>query len=466
MLRNLPSIEEVLNDSALVPVFEHFARTWVTEAVRDATEYTRKRLIDTGVKESREVLRVQIVDRAVKRLYRLRAGSLQRVINATGVVLHTNLGRAVLTPEITAHMASMTSGYTNLEFDLEKGSRGSRYTHIEPMLSFLTGCEAAIVVNNNAAAVLLALSTLAKGREVIVSRGQLVEIGGSFRIPEIMQLSGASMVEVGTTNKTHPEDYTRAISEQTALLLGVHTSNYRIMGFTESVSLEQMVNIGTEARLPVMLDLGSGTLTELTAYGLEPEPTVKQCLAQGVDVLTFSGDKLLGGPQAGIIAGRKEYIDQIKKNQLLRALRVDKMTIAALEATLARYMSPEPLKDIPVLSMLTVEEAALKSQAKRLTRMIAKEIAAAGLPCKTRAVPVIDQVGGGAYPMEELPGWGVEIAGDFKPDQASMLMRNGTPAVLVRIQDDALLLSVRTLFPWDEQVLPELIRRSLEGNRT
>ena len=377
--------------------------------------------------------------------------SLRRVINATGVVLHTNLGRAPLAPDVLKHIAEIAGGYSNLEFDLTCGERGSRYEHVEKILCQITGAESALVVNNNAGAVLLTLNSLAEGKEVIVSRGQLVEIGGSFRIPDVMKKSGAHLVEVGTTNRTHLEDYERAINERTALLLKVHTSNFRILGFTAEVSLKDLVALGRAKGLPVLEDLGSGCLLDLSPYGIAKEPTVQEALTAGVDLVTFSGDKLLGGPQAGIILGRKKYLDLIEKNPLSRALRIDKLTLAGLEFTLRVYGQAEPAASIPVLRMLTCPLERLERRAKRLHRQWKGKLDSF---CRVKIKEEFSQVGGGALPLQRLPTWVVALRPlSTTAARVEKRLRESNPPVIVRVQEGEILLDLRTVAEREEKEL-------------
>jgi L-seryl-tRNA(Ser) seleniumtransferase len=369
---------------------------------------------------------------------------LRRVINGTGVIIHTNLGRSLLAPQALEQIQKVARYYSNLEFDLESGQRGSRYSHVVDLLIELTGAEAALVVNNNAAAVLLALDTLAKGKEVVVSRGQLVEIGGSFRIPEVMTRSGAVLKEVGTTNKTHLRDYEGALTDQTAMLLKVHTSNYRIVGFTSEVPLEDLVALGQRHNLPVMEDLGSGSLIDVSAFGLEKEPTVGEVVRAGADVVTFSGDKLLGGPQAGIIVGRAKTIQALRSNPLNRALRIDKLTLAALEATLKLYRNEDQaLRDIPTLAQLAIPLLRLRDRAKTLYRLVRK-ISVPGLTLEI--MPATSQVGGGALPLSYLDSYALALTS--LRDSSSELerrFRSFLPPIIGRIEKEHFLLDVRTL---------------------
>jgi len=457
-LKNIPSIDEMLKNERIKQLIEVYQRDFMVDVVRSATEELRRELFLKEEKIKKEKLMQAILVKVEHMVSRLAGGSLKEVINGTGVVLHTNLGRAPLGKGAIDYMVRMASSYNNLEFELEKGERGERYGHVEEVLTRLTGAEAALVVNNNAAAVLLGLNTLAREREVIVSRGQLVEIGGAFRIPEVMKLSGARLVEVGTTNKTYISDFAAAINAETALLFAAHTSNYKILGFTQEVPLEELVKLGQEKELPVMQDLGSGIFHDKDDWGLREEPAVKRCVAAGVDIVTFSGDKLLGGPQAGIIVGKKALVEAMKKNQLTRALRVDKLTIAALEGTLLEYLLGSPKKNIPVIEMLALSREELREKAERLLELL--EMRTEGLSGirQLKLVELEDMVGGGAYPTYKIPGFGVEI--EFSQpglEKAAKILRLGSPALLTRRQEDKMLLSVRTLLPGDEIKVADLI---------
>jgi L-seryl-tRNA(Ser) seleniumtransferase len=372
----------------------------------------------------------------------------RRVLNATGVVIHTNLGRALLPEEAVQAAREAALRYSNLEFDLASGARGSRYAHVEPLLCRLTGAEAALVVNNNAAAVLLALDSLCRGREVVVSRGELVEIGGSFRIPEVMEKSGCFLKEVGTTNRTHPEDYRKAIGENTAALLKVHSSNFRVIGFTREVERGELARIAHEHGLPCIEDLGSGAVFDFAAAGmmnLVREPTPGRVLNAGVDVVTFSGDKVLGGPQAGIIAGRAEYIGRIRKNPLNRAVRIDKMTLAALEATLRLYLDPDlARRRIPTLRMICAGPEELRSKARKLSRLVKKTLAGTDAAITVREGA--SRTGGGAFPEYDLPTWLVcARTPRVRPDALRGALLRTDPPLVARVEDDALCLDPRTL---------------------
>lgn len=387
---------------------------------------------------------------------------LKRIFNGTGVVIHTNLGRSILSEKTTDQLVQAGGYYSNLEFNLETGKRGSRYSLVEDIICDLTGAEAALVVNNNAAAVLISLDTLAKGSEVIVSRGQLVEIGGSFRIPDVMEKSGATLVEVGATNRTHVHDYERAISENTAMLLRVHTSNFRIIGFTSEVSADEMVELARKNGLATMEDLGSGSLIDLSQYGFPKEPTVQEIVKAGVDVVTFSGDKLLGGPQAGIIVGNKSIIDKIKKNPLNRALRIDKFTLASLESVLREYYDThQALQAVPTLRMLTTPADVLKKRAQSLLRRIKSKLTHA---CRLQIIPTMSRVGGGALPEFNIESWALQIL-PFKMKMVELergLRQLATP-VIGRIENDCLLLDVRTLQDRELSELAALLIHFFEG---
>ncbi|MDU7904824.1 MAG: L-seryl-tRNA(Sec) selenium transferase, partial [Peptostreptococcaceae bacterium] len=340
LFAQLPSVDEMLNQEMIINALNEYPRNILLEGIRESIEEKRREIVE--LKEENfdkfDITIDEVVRNTINKCNLKYSLSLKKVINATGTVLHTNLGRSLLSESIKDELWEAASRYSNLEYDIDKGQRGSRYTHLTDTIKRLTGAEDVLVVNNNAAAVLLVLSTMAKGGEAIVSRGELVEVGGSFRIPSIMALSGADLVEVGSTNKTHLKDYEEAINENTKVLMKVHTSNYRILGFTQSVDVDELCELGKKHDLPVIEDLGSGVFLDISKYGLSYEPTVLDSIRKGADVVTFSGDKMLGGPQAGIIVGKKEYIEKMKKNQLTRALRVDKLTICALEDTLRMYL--------------------------------------------------------------------------------------------------------------------------------
>ena len=441
LLRGLPKIDELLLDEQLVFFMESTPRSVVVDAAREIIDELRREIL-SGEREDtpeKDELIAEICDRITGKKKR----NLRTLINATGVVLHTNLGRSNLCRAAVESVTAVADSYSNLEYDLKKGARGLRHDHVEKIIAKITGAEAAMVVNNNAAATMLCLSAMAFGKEVITSRGELVEIGGSFRIPEIMEQSGAHLKEVGTTNKTKPSDYRNAYDpEKTGALMKVHTSNYRILGFTQEVTLKEMVDLGKEMNLPVIYDMGSGLMADLTRYGVD-EPTVLDAVNDGADVVLFSGDKLLGGPQGGILIGKKEYIDRMKKHPLARAFRVDKMTLAAMEATFFEYLDMENAKKtIPVLQMITVSKEELQNKADRLIEAIKARTDAFTLgsePCK-------DQVGGGSAPTVRLNGIAVSIASETVPaERLERLFRRAETPVVVRVAHDKVLLSVRTI---------------------
>ncbi len=391
----------------------------------------------------------------------LLAPSLKPVVNATGVVVHTNLGRSPLPDLVLDTVAQTAKGYCNLEYNLGKGKRGSRCSHVEDLLRELTGAEAALVVNNNAAAVLITLETLARGREVVVSRGELVEIGGSFRIPDVMARSGAILREIGATNRTHLKDYARAIGEQTALLMKVHQSNFQIVGFTKSVSVSDLASLGAEHNIPVFEDLGSGNLIDFTRYGMLHEPTVQEALKAGADIVSFSGDKLLGGPQAGIILGKRKFIDRIKANPLNRAVRIDKLTLAALEQVLRLYREPEKaLTQLPVLKMLTTPYDELREKAESLRHQL-DELNLEGASLDT--MDTISRVGGGALPLQELRSRAVcvrTLVPGISISKVEAGLRECSPPVITRMEDNTILMDIRTIQAGEEDIIVKAFSRA------
>ena len=447
LLRQIPKVDDLLRLPALNTLAAEVGAAAVTEAVRRTLDRLRADILVGTVTElpSTEALCAQIS--ASCRASRL--PSLRGVINATGIVLHTNLGRACLSDRALAAARGVSQGYSTLEYDLTAGERGQRYAHVEPLLCRLTGAEAAMVVNNNAAAVLLILSALTAGGEVITSRGELVEIGGSFRMPDVMAACGAVLREVGSTNKTRLSDYANAISEQTRALLKVHTSNYRIVGFTESVSPAALAELGRSRSIPVIEDLGSGCLVDLAPLGLRDEPTVQASVKAGVDVLSFSGDKLLGGPQAGIIVGKRHCIDLLKRHPLARAL-----TLAALEATLQAYADGTALQEIPVLSMLAQTPEELRQQAESLCRRLGE------IGVTAEVVPTENPVGGGAVPTQTLPSFAVAVAPRDSAAALEAQLRQRPVPIIVRIAHDRCLLDMRTLFPADLDEILQTFRET------
>ena len=450
LLPQIPKVDELLNTPAIFALLQKHSRYIVVKAIRTTLEHLRQTILAGTTQEiSHDTLLAQIHAHIFKQEQR----HLRRVINGTGIIVHTNLGRSNLSQKAIEAVVEVAGSYSNLEYDLEQGQRGSRDSHVEGLLCELLGCESALIVNNNAAALLLVLSVLGNGKEAIVSRGELVEIGGSFRIPEVIQQGGCLLREVGTTNRTHLRDYENAINANTALIVKVHTSNYRVIGFTKSVPITDLKALSVKYGLPLVEDLGSGLLIKLSQYGLADEPTVQESLAAGVDVITFSGDKLLGGPQAGLIVGRKHYVDPMKKHPLTRALRIDKMTLAALEATLLQYRDEEEaLAEICTLQLISLTPEQLKTKADRLLSLLQ----AASIPAYL--TEATSQVGGGALPIEQLPTYGVilDLEG-YSPNQIEALLRKGTPPIIGRIVKDQYLLDVRTMAEGDFPIIIEQV---------
>ena len=441
--RDLPSVNTLLETSGVKWLLEQHPRRVVVDAVRSTVEAART----AGGAQPTEEQWVETIASAVRDATR---PSLRRVINATGVVLHTNLGRAPLADVAIRAIGHVAEGYSNLEYDIETGQRGSRYSHCVGLLQQLTGAEDALVVNNCAAALVLTLNALAQKKEVLVSRGELVEIGGSFRIPDIMARSGAKLVEVGTTNRTHDDDYRRAITPKTAAIVKVHRSNFTIEGFTAEVSVERLAFIAAEHGLPVIHDLGSGLLLPLDDYGLSGEPTASVALASGATLVLMSGDKLLGGPQAGIILGRGAAIARLRKNPFARAMRVDKLTLSALEATLRVYLEPErALKEIPVLAMLTERIEQIESRA----RSVVSSLRSSSIDAEV--APSTASVGGGAFPTADIASRAVVLSTDA--ERMEEKLRHGEPAVIGRIADGKLLLDLRSVLPREDGVLVQAI---------
>lgn len=463
LLRTLPAVDRVLHQAPLPELLPYLSQETLTAAVQRVIATLRKQLLaDPTVVRPEDLLPAQVAVAAALICRKQLEPSLRKVINATGTLLHTNLGRAPLASQALEAIAQVASGYSNLELELESGQRGERYSHVEDLLKQLTGAEAALVVNNNAGAVLLALSALGRGREAIVSRGELVEIGGAFRIPEVMEAGGVKLREVGASNRTHLRDYRQAISDQTALLLKVHTSNYRIVGFTSEVSARELLPLAREHKLILMEDLGSGMLCDLTGYGLPEEPTVAETIEAGIDLVTFSGDKLLGGPQAGILVGRPELVQRLRRHPLARALRIDKLTLAALEATLRLYLQPQQaLQTIPLLQMFAVD----RQQLLQRCQVVIEQLRQARVSANLELVEDTARVGGGAMPLAELPDWAVEInAPRESADQLARQLRLGTPAVVGRVQNDRLRLNLRAVSKPDQQLLVERLIDLLGGD--
>lgn len=443
-LRNIPNVNDCVAKVIEIGGLHHIPILRLRHCVRIYLEHFRVAILSGEKLNDSENDENHFFDGLRQFIITYNKKRFARVVNATGVIIHTNLGRSLLPASALDSLEYAGGCYSNLEFDLATGKRGSRYSHVEDLLCELTGAESALVVNNNAAAVLIALETLASGKEAVVSRGQLVEIGGSFRIPEIMTRSGARLVEVGATNRTHLRDYANAITSETGLLLRVHCSNYRIVGFTGEVSNVELVQLGRTHGIPVMEDLGSGCFVDLSKFGLAKEPTVLETVASGMDIVTFSGDKLLGGPQAGIIVGKKALVDQIKKNPLNRALRIDKLTLASLESVLRLYLDEaNALREIPTLRMIAVSAAVVEQRAIRLAGQCQALLNSYGnfIP-----IEVQSQVGGGAMPGQNLASWAVAVQpNNIKISQLERRLRHAPVPVIGRIEKDRLLLDMRTV---------------------
>lgn len=452
LYRSIPKVDILLEKEEIQNAIEEYGREIVMEAIREEMEGLRA-YIGTCEDEKAALDKIEsLTEQILRYVKKVNTPNMRMVINGTGTILHTNLGRAPISQEHMAKLSNIVTGYSNLEYNLEAGKRGERYSHFEELLCRLTGAEAAMAVNNNAAAVMLILSSMAKGGEVVVSRGELVEIGGKFRIPDVMEQSGATLVEVGTTNKTHYSDYEDAITEETKALLKVHTSNYRIVGFTDTVTIADLAPLAKERELPLIEDLGSGVLVDLSKYGLTYEPTVQDSIKNGADVVCFSGDKLLGGPQAGIIIGKKKYIDMMKKNQLTRALRIDKFTATALELVLQEYLSEEKaIQNVPVLRMIHETKEEVTARARSLKNMLNR----AGLDADFGLEECESQIGGGSLPLERIPSMAVTV----KPHNISVPkleeeMRHLEVPIIPRTANDTIYLDVRTIESrWFKQIV-------------
>ena len=460
--RDLPSVDRVLGHERLVRAAGELGLDAVTEAVREELAQRRRDVASGDGQGSFEA----IVDASAARAYASLRASLRPVINATGVIIHTNLGRAPLSDAAIAAMEAVGRGYSNLEYDLEAGERGSRHEHVESLVCRVTGAEAAMAVNNNAAALLMTLTALAQGREVVISRGQLVEIGGGFRIPDVMAQSGATLVEVGTTNRTYPRDYEAAIGEGTAALMRVHSSNFRVIGFTESAEVGDMARLAHERGVLLLDDLGSGCLVDTRAYGLMAEPTPQESLAAGADLVLFSGDKLLGGPQAGIIAGRQELVARLKRHPLARALRMDKASIAGLNATLLHYAKGEAEREVPVWRMISMPAGEIERRARRWARAVAvRPEPVEGRGAATISASVVagrSMIGGGSLPEESLATRLLAIEHE-DIDGLAKRLRLGEPAVVGRVEHGRLLLDPRTVHPREDAALLQAVREALAG---
>jgi L-seryl-tRNA(Ser) seleniumtransferase len=456
LLSILPSVDEILKSKQGMEWLSIYPRRYVLQAIRETIDSRRKEIIGgIDIDLSEEVMLADIENMTEK----LSSYSLRALINATGVVIHTNLGRSILSKRALENIKQVSESYSNLEYDIKEGKRGKRYTHIKRILREVTDAEDALVVNNNAAAVLLCLNTLSKGKEVIVSRGELVEIGGSFRMPEIMAASGAILREVGTTNKTHLYDYEKAINENTALILKVHKSNFRVIGFSDEVSVEDLVSIGSRHQVPVMFDLGSGCIIDLKPFGIHNEPLVKEVVSTGVDITTFSGDKLLGGPQGGVIVGKREYIEKIQKNPMTRAMRIDKLTLAGFEATLMEYIDEEKaVENIPTLRMLLQKPEEIKERANKIAKRLKKEMKEVHI----NVMGDSSRAGGGALPEVDLPTYVVSIKSDeISVNELEERLRKGNPPIIARIKEDSLIIDARTVRDADFEGLVKGIRSAL-----
>ena len=437
-LRDIPSVDQILHNPRTEQLLGLYGHAWTVSAIRELQEDLRQKLPNLAEMPSEK----ELIDSLESILEHQSQPSLRAVINATGVLLHTNLGRAPLSRAALEALESVASGYSTLEYDLAKGSRGKRDMHASTLLTCLTGCESALVVNNNAAAVLLALSALAKGKKVAISRSQLVEIGGGFRIPDVMKQSGAKLVEVGTTNRTRLSDFEQAIAEGASMLLVAHQSNFKIIGFTEEPTLEDLAKLAHQHNLPLMVDLGSGALLDTAKYGLAQESTVQETLSKGADLVCFSGDKLLGGPQAGILVGKNELLAKIRRHPLYRAIRADKLCLAALSATLLHYLKGEAEQEIPLYQMLSRSFEDLTAQVQRWIDRLQDGSALEGL----------STVGGGSLPGETLPTclFALKVK---SPAKFTAKLREANPPIIARVQEDLLLLDPRTVLSWQEETL-------------
>lgn len=466
LLKILPGVDHVLELAGKDNYFTNIPKSVLVLSIRLVVQTLRTSILEGNEEITATSLSDHLIIEKVKQSVKsAMVPNLKRTINATGVVVHTNLGRSLLASSAVEHLCEVSTRYSNLEFDLGTGKRGLRYSCVEDILCELTGAEAAMVVNNNAGAVLLCLETLAKGKEAIVSRGELVEIGGSFRIPDVMARSGAILKEVGTTNRTHLRDYENAVGDETGLLLKVHTSNYSIVGFTSSVPINDLVTLASKHDTPIMEDLGSGTLIDFSKYGLSKEPTVQESVASGADLVTFSGDKLLGGPQGGIIVGKKHILDKIKKNPITRALRIDKLTLAALESTLRLYRDEEKaIKEIPTLRMLTLPFAYIEEKAKQLARML-EELNDPRL-C-IRLLNVSSRAGGGALPIMDLPskGIGCSVKGLSANATERFMREENMPPVIGRIEEGLFIMDLRTIQEDELEIIKNAFDKMLKKVR-
>ena len=453
LYRSIPKVDVLLENSDIVTLIENHHRDVVVDVIREEIDKLRnfiKENDDINLIEEKINNLIENIKISTEKVY---SYNIKKVINGTGTILHTNLGRAIISKKHADYLSEVVTSYSNLEYNLEEGKRGERYSHFEKLICKITGAEAAMAVNNNAAAVMLVLSSMAAEREVIVSRGELVEVGGKFRIPDVMKSSNAHLVEIGTTNKAHLEDYEYAVSEKTGAFLKVHTSNFKILGFTESVSIEELCKLGREKDIPVIEDIGSGVLIDLSKYGLEYEPTVQDSIKAGVDVVSFSGDKLLGGPQAGIIVGKKKYIDKMKKNPLTRAFRIDKFTATILEMIFHEYLNEEnAIKNIPVLSLITKDLKEIEKNANALFNKIENLENVADINVED----TFSQIGGGSLPAERIKSKSVTIMPkNISTQSLEAKLRAGKNPVVGRISEEKLILDMRTVLEDEIDILAQ-----------
>ena len=453
LYRSIPKVDVLLENQDIVTLIENHHRDVVVDVIREEIDKLRnfiKENDDINLIEEKINNLIENIKISTEKVY---SYNIKKVINGTGTILHTNLGRAIISKKHADYLSEVVTSYSNLEYNLEEGRRGERYSHFEKLICKITGAEAAMAVNNNAAAVMLVLSSMAAEKEVIVSRGELVEVGGKFRIPDVMKSSNAHLVEIGTTNKTHLEDYEDAISENTGAFLKVHTSNFKILGFTESVSIEELCKLGREKDIPVIEDIGSGVLIDLSEYGLEYEPTVQDSIKAGVDVVSFSGDKLLGGPQAGIIVGKKKYIDKMKKNPLTRAFRIDKFTATILEMIFHEYLNEEDaIKNIPVLSLITKDLKEIEKNTNDLFNKIEKLKDVADINVED----TLSQIGGGSLPAERIKSKSVTIMPkNISTQSLEAKLRAGKNPVVGRISEEKLILDMRTVLEDEIDILAQ-----------
>ena len=458
LYKMIPKVDQILDNKVIKDLLDKNSKNLVMESIHEELDNIRNNISNGYDKNIISNKIENLIDNIKDNLMNKKTFSLRNVVNASGVVIHTNLGRSVLNNEIFENIKKVSIGYSNLEYNLEKGERGSRYSHLSEIIKKITGAEDCMVVNNNAAAVMLILSTIAKGKNVITSRSELVEIGGSFRIPDVCRESGAELKEIGTTNKTHLRDYENAIDENTAALFKVHQSNFKILGFTEAVSSFELKSLKEKYNIPIIEDLGSGVLIDLSKYGLSHEPTVQECIKNGVDIVSFSGDKLLGGVQAGIIVGKKEYIEKMKKNQLTRALRVDKFTLSALEAVFSYYIDEElAISKIPTLNMLTIKIEKLYDKAQKLIEYLGENN-----EFSYAIIDIDSEVGAGSLPTQKLPSKAIKvISKSFTENELEEKLRSNRIPIITRIYKGNLIFDVRTIFENEFCIIKDALNLSL-----